>query len=486
MSLAMYLERMKYSIRLLLAFLLLFAYVSAQDPPKADPALLEKYLDPIASDLMKRLYAPGMAIAVVKDGRVILSKGYGFADVETKRPVDPAATIFRIGSITKVFTANATLQLADRGKLDLESDVSKYLDTLKITKVHSEKITIGHLLSHTSGLDEFSSGRRAASPDGVKPLAEFLSERLVARGLPGRQISYSTYGITLAGHIVERISGQPLSRYFETNLFGPLEMTSTNLGAVPPGRLGDLAIGYTFNGQYNVQEFEYFHTYPASDINSTAADMANFIIAHLANGTFNGERVFSQDSARLMHTAQFTNHPKLPGWAFGFYEARDNNLRGVEHGGSMEGYAALLYLLPEKNLGIFVASNIEQGALMEGMKKSVLDYFYPVGSTPDDPKLFAALQKFAGEYRWDVYCHTCNADTRGFYPRPISVTVNNDGTLSFLNRRWKMVEPLVFKAIVNDDREIFSVFKENKEGMITYLFNGNYAYERVRNQTEQP
>lgn len=478
---------MRHSIRFLisaLACLILSATVVAQET-NGDPALLEKHLDAIAPDLMKRLYAPGMAIAVVKDGKVILRKGYGYANVETKRPVDPATTIFRIGSITKVFTANAALQLADRGKLDLEIDVSEYLGTLKIKKDHSEKITIGNLLSHTSGLDEFSSGRRAASPEGVEPLAEFLSDRLVARALPGRQISYSTYGITLAGHIVERISRQPLAGYFEANIFRPLEMRNTNLGAVPAGRIGDLAVGYTFNGQYNVQEFEYFHTYPASDINSTADDMTNFIIAHLANGTFNGERFLSEGSAKLMHTAQFTNHPKLPGWAFGFYETHDNDLKGVEHGGSMEGYAALLYLLPEKDLGIFVASNIEQGALMEGMKKSVLDYFYPVSSTPDDPRLFAALQRFAGDYRWDVYCHTCGDDTRGFFPRPFRVTVNNDGTLSFQGRRWKMVEPPVFKAIVNDDREIFSVFKENKEGLITYLFTGSNAYERVPAQEDR-
>ncbi|MCO6512225.1 MAG: beta-lactamase family protein [Aridibacter famidurans] len=464
-----------------LALALLFSIpVASQKTAEADPALLEKHLDPIAADLMKRLYAPGMAIAVVKDGKVILSKGYGFADVESKRPVDPDTTIFRIGSITKVFTANAALQLVDSGKLDPDSDVGAYLSDLRIQKDHQQKITIRNLLSHTAGLDEFSSGRRAAAPDGVEPLDEFLSDRLVARALPGQRISYSTYGITLAGHIVERISGEHLGEYFLENIFEPLEMRRTNLGAVPAGRAADLAVGYTFNGQYNVQDFEYFHTYPASDINSTASDMAHFIIGHLGNGRYKDTRFLSEKSAALMHKAQFRNHPKLPGWALGFYETNDNNLEGIEHGGSMEGYAALLYLLPEKDLGIFVASNIEQGALMAGMKNTVLDYFYPVGSTPDDPKQFEALRKFAGEYRWDVYCHTCSAETRGFFPRPFSVTVNNDGTLGFLNRRWKMVEPMVFKAILNDDREIFSVFEEDEDGRIAYLFNGSNAYERVR------
>ncbi|QQS41026.1 MAG: beta-lactamase family protein [Acidobacteriota bacterium] len=473
---------MKYSKAVLAAIFLsifLSAYIHAQNTG-GDSKLLEEHLDPIAADLMKRLYAPGMAITVVRDGKVILSKGYGFANVETKRPVDPATTVFRIGSITKVFTANAALQLVDDGKLDLDSDVGSYLVSLKIRKDHQQKITIRHLLSHTSGLDEFSAGRRAASPDGVKPLAEFLSDRLVARTLPGKRISYSTYGITLAGHIVEKISGRHLAVFFQDNIFGPLEMTRTNLGPVPAERIGDLAVGYTFNGQYNVQDFEYFHTYPASDINSTANDMARFILAHLENGRYKDRRFLSEESAKLMHKAQFTNHPKLPGWALGFYETRDNNLNGVEHGGSMEGYAALLYLLPEKKLGIFVASNIEQGALMAGMKNAVLDYFYPVGSTPEDRKQFEALKKFAGEYRWDVYCHTCSAETRGFYPRPFTVTVNNDGTLGFLNRRWKIVEPMVFKAILNDDREIFSVFEEDEDGRITFLFNGSNAYERVR------
>ena len=125
-----------------------------------DPKELENYLEPIVKRLMERLYAPGTVIAVVKDGKLFFTKGYGYANVEKKTPVIPDKTIFRIGSITKVFTANATVQLADRGKIKLNEDVNKYLKDLKIDEKFPQPITVANLLSHTAGLDEFSSGRR--------------------------------------------------------------------------------------------------------------------------------------------------------------------------------------------------------------------------------------------------------------------------------------------------------------------------------------
>ncbi|REJ77638.1 MAG: class A beta-lactamase-related serine hydrolase [Acidobacteria bacterium] len=469
---------------LFLMFLASLSLAQGVDTSKPDPGKLESHLDPVAEDLMRRLYAPGMAVAVVKDGKVILKKGYGFSNVESKTPVDPSKTIFRIGSITKVFTANAALILEEEGKIGLDTDVKKYLNGLKIGGAYKGVMTVRNLLTHTSGLDEFSAGRRSETAAGVKPLKDFLSDRLVARTEPGRQISYSTYGITLAGYIVEDISGQPLSKFFEDSIFRPLEMNSTNLGVVPESRKNDLAVGYTFNGQYNPQPFEYFHTYPASDINSTADDMANYILAHLGGGRFKGNKVFDDSTSGLMHHVQFKNHERLPGWAVGFYETYDNNLKGIEHGGSMEGFAALLYLLPEKDLGIFVASNIEQGRLMSGMKQAVLDYFYPVSSSPDDPEEFAKLKRFEGRYRWDVYCHTCPPDSRGFFPRPFEVTLNNDSTISFFGNRWKPVGHLTFKAILNDDREIFAAFKEDESGNITFLFHGSNAYERVAEEAK--
>ncbi|HEX8267123.1 MAG TPA: serine hydrolase [Pyrinomonadaceae bacterium] len=452
-----------------------------------NPKDLETLLEPIFSERMEKLHIPGAAIAIVKDGKILFTKGYGVADVEKKTPVIPDKTIFRIGSITKVFTATAVMQLADGGRISLSDDVNKYLKSVQAPNTFPQPITFADLLTHTSGLDEISPGRRTGDHAQVIPLGAFLKTRIVRRAPPGEIISYSTYNPALAAHTIEQITQKPFKIFLRENIFEPLQMTRTSIAEIPENLQSDLATGYEYaENKHQKLPFQWFHTYPASDINSTATDMARFMIANLQYGTIDGKRILSEKSAREMQATHFRNHPRIPGWAYGFYETEQNNLRFVEHGGSMDdGYSALLSLIPEKNTGLFIACNTESCAfgLSGAIKNAFLNRYFPSKTKPEVPQTKNpspdALRKFAGKYQSIIYCHSCAPNT-SYVPEAFEVKVTDDGMLSFLGGRWKQIEPMLF-VLADGERagQIFTGFKENAKGEIAYMFQDTYmVYEK--------
>lgn len=457
------------------------------------PQDLEALFDPIFAEQMTKLHIPGAVVTVVKDGKILFTKGYGYADIEKKTPVIPDRTIFRIGSITKVFTAMAVVQLADRGRIKLDDDVNLYLKDNRVPNTYPQPITFFNLLTHTSGLDEISLGRRTSEANKVIPLGEFLKTRLVRRLPPNEVISYSTYNSALAGHLVEQITGTPFREYLRRNIFEPLGMSRTSITAIPENLQPDLARGYEYaENSYRSLPFQWFHTYPASDINSTATDMARLMIAHLQNGVYEGKRILSERAALEMQQTHFRNHPRLPGWCYGFYESMRNDLRIVEHGGSMDdGYSDLMSLLPAQSLGLYVACNTETGGfgLAEKVKTAMLDRYFPARSKPSVEKTKApkreSLERFAGKYRWDIYCHSCKPDAGAYLPEPVEASVNADGTLSLFGEKWRQVEPLVFQLTDNPQgNQAFIAFRENAKGQITYMFRDTWAFERVERETK--
>ena len=192
-----------------------------------------------------------------------------------------------------------------------------------------------------------------------------ISENQISEATTARRRSSAIAPTTppSAALIVEQITERPFKVYLRQNIFEPLRMSHTSIAAVMPEYKQDLASGYEYDGKnYQKLPFQWFHTYPASDINSTATDMARFMIANLQYGKLDGKRILSEKTAREMQKTHFRNHPQIAGWTYGFQEGTQNNLRFIEHGGSMDdGYSALMTLVPEKNLGIFVACNTETG-----------------------------------------------------------------------------------------------------------------------------
>jgi CubicO group peptidase (beta-lactamase class C family) len=458
-----------------------------------DAKELEAFLDPIFAERLEKLYIPGAAIAVVKDGKILFSKGYGYANFEKKTPVTADKTIFRIGSITKVFTATSLVQLTDRRKINLNDDVNKYLKDFKIQNTYPQPITFANLLTHTAGFDEINLGRKTTSTDKVVPLGEFLKTRLIRRRPPGELFSYSTYGISLMGYLVETISGASFKEYLNKNVLKPLRMNRTSIGSVPANLQTDLATGYDYSESgYQPLGFEHFNTYPASDINSTAMDMAHFMLAHLEGGRYGNGRILSERAARDMHARHFTNDPRLIGFTYGFFESRRNDVRAIEHGGVMDGFSSLMYLLPDKKIGIYIACNRETSGLQDRVKDAFLDRYFPSEDKSDtaqpQPQLRERLERFAGKYQMDVYCHTCAEGERGFVPSAFEIKANADGTISFWGGRWRQVEPLLFRLVSGQlgNGEAIVAFREDQDGQIKYMINGTTVNEKLPQVTSQP
>ncbi|HWP45463.1 MAG TPA: serine hydrolase domain-containing protein [Blastocatellia bacterium] len=449
---------------------------------RIDAAELQSFVDSIFAEEMEKEHLPGAVFVLVKDRKVALSKGYGYANLEKKTPVKPDKTIFRIGSITKALTAMAVMQLADRGLIDIRADVNKYLADPKVPNRYGEPVRAWHLLSHTAGFDQIGRNRQVINPEARKSLGEFLDGQLIRIRPPGQVSCYDTYGITLAGHLVERVSGLSYSEYMKKHVFDPLGMTRTNVETPEPLK-ADLATGYGYReGKYLPQRYEYYVTTPASSIDSTALDMAQFMIAILGDGEAGKGRLFSARMARQIKRKQFSNHPDFPGFAHGFWEDFRNGQRAIHHGGAMLGFLTEMYLLPDHNLGFFVAYNRDEEAgggpapLRDILVSKLMDRWFPPAKevTAKRTPLPIDTEPFAGTYSHNLYCHTCY-EGEGWGRSIFPVKAAGKGILEMWNRRWMAVAPLVFEE-ENGSRRI--AFRKDSAGRIVYMFSGHDAFER--------
>ncbi len=195
-----------------------------QPEAELSSADLEAFLDGIMPVQLRRGDIAGAVVSVVKDGKVLFAKGYGYADIEAKKPVSPGDTLFRPGSISKLFTWTAVMQLVEQGKLDLDRDVNAYLD-FKIPSTYPQPITLRHIMTHTSGFAETVENLFVKDAAAMKPLQTYLEEHVPNRIFPpGSTPAYSNYATALAGHIVQRVSGQPFDEYIAANILQPLGM----------------------------------------------------------------------------------------------------------------------------------------------------------------------------------------------------------------------------------------------------------------------
>ncbi|MDX1577656.1 MAG: serine hydrolase, partial [Gemmatimonadota bacterium] len=180
---------------------------TAARPALSDVAELEAWLDGFMASHLEELPSAGAAVAIVLDGEPLLARGYGLADVEKEVPVD-ASTLFRIGSVSKLFTWTAVMQLVERGILDLETDINEYMGDVQVPDTYPEPVTLRHLLTHTAGFEDHVVGLFGSDEDDVRPLEEILREEMPARVRPpGEVASYSNHGTGMAAHIVERVTG---------------------------------------------------------------------------------------------------------------------------------------------------------------------------------------------------------------------------------------------------------------------------------------
>jgi CubicO group peptidase (beta-lactamase class C family) len=374
-------------------------------PGPTDPAEVGAFLDGLMAAHLADHGIAGAAVAIVRDGRLLLSKGYGWADVERRVPVDPARTLFRIGSVSKLFTWTAVMQLRDEGRLDLDADVNSYLD-FRIPASYPEPITLRHLLTHTAGFEDRSFGLFA--PPAQTSRDEWLRRNVPARVRPpGRNAAYSNYGTALAGHIVERVTGTNWEEYVETSILGPLGMAFASPRQPLPEELAPYqSRGYVHrDGSFVAQPFDWIAgpLAPAGSISASAEAMAAFMTLHLQNGSYGGARILADSTVREMQARAFGDDPRINGFTLGFYEKSSHGLRIVGHDGGTQRFFTDLVLIPSERLGIFVAYNSAGGMRLagRGFLNAVLDHYYPVAPltrAAPAPGWEARARAFAGSY----------------------------------------------------------------------------------------
>lgn len=400
-------------VNLFIAFLFLSSLVlSGVIPASAqtsafgpnDPAEVEAFMDGLMASQMADKHIPGAVVVIVREGEVLFAKGYGYADLESRTPVDPATTLFRPGSVSKLFTWTAVMQQVEQGQLDLDADVNDYLD-FSIPATFPAPITLKTLLTHTPGFEDIGQDLFKLKAEGMPSLEAYLKKNLPARVFPPGEVgAYSNYGTALAGYIVERVSGLPFDEYVEKNIFAPLGMEhATFRQPLPENLAADMSSGYNYaNGGYVKGGFEYVVAYPAGSLSASGLEMAKFMLAHLQNGRYGDAQILEPETARQMHSQLYTADPRLDGMAHGFFGNIVNGQRVISHGGDTILFHTGLFLLPEQNVGLFVSTNAVGGAgVGDALARAFIDRYYPVEKAADplpSADFEARAATYAGQY----------------------------------------------------------------------------------------
>jgi CubicO group peptidase (beta-lactamase class C family) len=470
--------------------------VRAQDPRGAPAAVpleakdVEVFFDGLIPYALDQAGMVGAAVSVVKDGQILFSKGYGYADLAAGRRVDADKTLFRHGSVSKLFTWTAVMQLVEQGKLNLDEDVNRYLD-FRIPSTFERPITLRNLLTHTAGFEDISRGIYAGSAADLLPLAEGIRQMPVPARIfaPGTRTAYSNYGATLAGYIVERVSGEPFERYVEQHIFAPLDMrNSTFRQPVPPSMRSDLADGYRSLSSLQSEHFTFVEAIPAGALSATVTDMAHFVIAHIELGRFDEQRILQSQTAELMHAPQFRPAPDRNAACFGFFEANRNGWRIIGHIGDVGTFHAGLFFVPASGYGIVLALNSsgerERKLGSDVVRTAIFERFfdrYLPSRLTKEPTVASARddsERVAGYYgatrrndsSWRFMTVLEDADEVSALPDG-TIEVSSRLLPSGVPKRWREVGPLVYREVGG---QAHLSFVSNSDGTIAYWISDDY------------
>jgi len=399
-------------------------------------------------------------VVVVKDGQILVAKGYGYADVAAKKPVDPATTLFRPGSISKTFLWTAVMQLVEQGKLNLDVDINQYLD-FTIPPRDGKPITLRELMTHTPGFEETlknlfltnpSPGAAALPMSNEAWLKEWVPERVYP---PGEVSAYSNYGAALAGYIVQRVSGQPFDEYIEQHIFQPLGMQHATFRQPLPANLkADMARSYA-SASTPPKPFELVAPEPAGGMSVSGADMARFMIAQLQNGRYDNAQILRPETAKQMH--EFTHYavPGLLPIALGFYHMDRNGQTIIGHAGDTELFHSDMMLFLQQNVGVFVSIDGDKdGGLRKQLLDGFTDRYFPALPQLPQPTLATAREHGAllvGRYISSRSSYSNFLSVENLLSQP-KISMAADGTLltpAFKDlagqpRHWREVKPFLW------------------------------------------
>lgn len=465
---------------------------------------LEAFLDGIVETYREEEHVAGVTLSIVRNGQIILEKGYGFSGLDPHRPVDPEATLFRVGSISKTFIWVSLMQLVESGEISLRDPVNDYLpERLRIPdQGFEEPIRIRHLLSHTPGFEDSALGHLfVREEDKILPLDDYLARYRPNRvRAPGKVTSYSNYGAALGGFIVQQVSGLDFQTYVERNIYEPLGMTGATFREPYAAREGlpapmaedlaaNLSEGFRWKqGWFEEQGPEYITPVaPAGAMSATARDMARYMLALLNEGTLEGGRILRPDTVREMRQTLFANAEGAPGFAYGFIEyPLPGDMDGWGHGGATLYFQSNMIMVPELDLGVFISTNSAEGSpLSMGLMELVMARFFAGDTeTPAPPEDFSErAARYAGTYLLNRTAHTKLEKVLLSMPGGFTtVSATQDSYLLTSSpagtSRWVEIAPNQFRR-VGGHEVLYFIEDENGEISHFSLSLGIFAWEKT-------
>jgi len=458
-----------------------------------DPTEVETFLDTFVAEQMETFHVPGLVVTIVKEDQVFLAKGYGYADLETGRPMTPQ-TALRVGSVSKPVTATAVLQLVEQGRIDLNAPINSYLPHLELTDSFEEPSTVAQHLTHRAGYDDTILQTHAPTQEEWRPLAEYLAAELPPRAMPPDQVlSYSSWDYALLGYLIEQVTGTPYEQYIADNMFQPLGMMdSTYMQPLPTPIAEKMAVGYQYSYEHAAIEpipHDWVNMSPGVALVSTGADMAKFMLALLGEEQLAESRILDPATVDLILHQQVTDHPTLNGRTYAFAEINIDNKPAIYHDGNGIGFTARMLLIPEHKLGLFISVNARALEINLGpslgsrfirqLSTAFFETYIPDQPGSDEflPPLVDAKERAS---RYEGTYVTAHASQQTFLKLEalmdsVSVQDNGDGTIQIGAGRYTEVDPLLFQNVENPRGYV--AFLEDAQGQVKYLtFGGTGSY----------
>ena len=455
------------------------ASLPPREPPSGEHQLtaedVNAWLDGKLLDALKNEDIPGAVVSVVKDGQVVTTRGYGWSNTGASggQPVavDPQKSLFRVASISKIPTSIAAMQLVEQGKVDLDADISAYLD-FEIERRFDEPLTLRNLLTHSAGFEE--SIRMAQDETDLEAYVKTNPPVQVFE--PGSTPGYSNYGMALAGYIVQRVSGQPFETYVREHVLEPAGMTSSTYEQpLPKDMAGSLGPGYTSTGEE--VPFELMGDFPAGSLTASAPDFAAFMNAQLSRSPkLLREETWEQMWSPGLGEERLGNRAKAGEMGLGYFDLSRHGRRVVGHGGDIVGWHSQFELYPEENTGIFISYNGDgndsdsSNNLREDLAQGFADRYFPGETVKASGSKDSAerARQVAGSYvpsrvPWASFAA---AWVPTLFPATIEQT--GDGGLKDGKTQYVEVEPWVWRQV--DGRSAFAAQVE--DGKVVSLSQG--------------
>ena len=464
---------------------------------------LEAFVDGVVQRAMTRDHIAGVTISVVQNGQVVLKKGYGFANLGQRRPVDPDKTLFRIASISKTFTWIALMNEIESGHMRLDGPVNLYLPEPLQLKDQGEKtqVRLRDLMTHTGGFEDRAMGQLfERDPNRIRPLADYLRQERPRRVRePGLLPSYSNYGVALAGAAVANVTSKPFEQLISEEIILPTGMRHTTFREARPWRdnlpapmsedlAAELSDGFSWTSLgWKVQPREFIgQVAPAGSASSTAGDMARYMTLLLNGGVIDGKTVFSPKTAQAFRTPMYRPAPEAAGWNAGFQDIPlPGGRRGFGHAGATLFFHSNMVIAPDLGLGVFISVNTDSGAnLPATLPATIIEHFYakPPAVPPASAMTYEQAKLYEGDY---LTTRRAYGGLEGFINRVIgraTVRATPDGRLSISEGGSAALfnaagRPGVFKAV---DGPLIIVFDANGDRPSRfYAARGFATYERI-------